>query len=298
MPEGHSIHRLAIRFQEAFVGHRLSASSPQGRFAQGAALIDGAAAVRAYAHGKHFFLEFDNSLTLNVHLGLYGAWTFGGNEMFRASSSIGAPRKMGEAEAGDDAGSSGSGEAGPPAPKPTTRLRLVSEIGWADLVGATTCRVLQPSGVAALRAGLGPDPLDPDADPGPFFRACRATSRPIGAVLMDQKAISGIGNIYRAESLFRAGLDPHTTARAVAEETLEMVWRDNVRLMGIGVELGKIVTTAPEHRPGIMTGEAWPTHANYVYARAGETCRVCGTRSILVEDMGGRKLYRCTVCQT
>lgn len=297
MPEGHSIHRVARRFQDAFVGQRLRASSPQGRFAQGAALVDGARAVEAYAHGKHFFLVFDNDLTLNVHLGMYGAWTFGGDATFRASSSIGAPRKMGEEESSD------SEEAereyvGPPAPRPTTRVRLESDNGWADLIGATTCRILEPTGVAELRKKLGPDPLDPDADPTPFYSACRKTSRPIGAVLMDQQAIAGIGNIYRAESLFRAGLDPHTPAHRVPDETTALLWRDNVRLMSTGVELGRIVTTAPEHRLGVSSRHAWPTHANYVYGRVGHTCRVCSNDAIVMEDMGGRKLYWCTVCQT
>jgi endonuclease-8 len=296
MPEGHSIHRVATTFRESFVGEELAVSSPQGRFGQGAALLDGQRAERSYAHGKHFFLEFGNRLTLNVHLGMYGAWTFGGDEQFVAASSIGAPRRIGEQET-----EGGEAEARaylePPAPRPTTRVRLVSRHGYADLVGATTCRVLEPAGVAALRAQLGPDPLDPEAAPEPFYEACSRTSRPIGAVLMDQKAIAGIGNIFRAESLFRAGLNPHLPARGVPAETLRLLWRDNVTLMGIGVELGRIVTTAPEHRPGIPAQRAWREHANYVYLRQGRDCRVCGRDAIVVEDMGGRKLYWCTVCQ-
>ena len=71
MPEGHSIHRVARRFAEGFLDQTLRVSSPQGRFAQGAALLDGARAISSRAHGKHFFLGFDNDLTLNVHLGMY-----------------------------------------------------------------------------------------------------------------------------------------------------------------------------------------------------------------------------------
>lgn len=298
MPEGHSIHRVARKFADNFVGERLAVSSPQGRFAQGAALLDGAVAVSSEARGKHFFLGFDNDLTLNVHLGMYGAWTFGGDATFIQRSSIGAPRRIGESESQrspEDAAE--EPYVAPPAPRPTTRARLVSSHGYADLVGATTCRVLEPTGVAALRAQLGPDPLNPGEDPEPFYEACARTSRPIAAVLMDQKAISGIGNIFRAESLFRAGQHPHTPAHRVPRERLEMLWRDNVALMGIGVDLGRIVTTAPEHRPGIPAARAWREHANYVYLRQGRTCRVCGQDSIVVEDLGGRKLYWCTVCQ-
>lgn len=295
MPEGHSIHRVARAFAENFLDQPLAVSSPQGRFAEGAAALDGHRAVRSRAHGKHFFLEFDHGLTLNVHLGLYGAWSYSGDEQFRAQSSIGAPRRIGERETPADPQDGGFAL---PEPRPTVRVRLVGEHGYADLVGATTCRVLDPTGVAELEKTLGPDPLDPEADPEPFFRAAAKTSRPIGHVLMEQRAIAGVGNIYRAESLFRAGLDPHTPAREVPRERLESLWRDLASLMAVGVRLGRIVTTAPEHRAGTRAEAADREHSHYVYLRQGRPCRVCGQDSVVVEDLGGRKLYWCTVCQT
>lgn len=299
MPEGHSVHRIARRFEEGFLGQRLRVSSPQGRFAQGAGLLDGARAVSSRAHGKHFLLGFDNDLTLNVHLGMYGAWTFGGDPQFAASSSIGAPRRVAEREtpAGPGDEEAARDYQGPPEPRPTTRVRLVGEHGYADLVGATTCRVLEPSGVAALESQLGPDPLDPQADPEPFYAAAGRTSRPIGAVLMDQRAVAGIGNIFRAEGLFRAGQHPHSPGRQVPREVLELLWRDAVGLMESAVRLGRIVTTAPEHRPGIPAERAGREQAHYVYLRHGRDCRVCGRDAIVVEDLGGRRLYWCTVCQ-
>ena len=98
MPEGHSIHRIARQMSDVFTGERVHVSSPQGRFTDGAALLDGHIITGAYAHGKHLFVTFDNELTLNVHLGIYGNWTFGGDETFTGASSIGAPRKIGEKE--------------------------------------------------------------------------------------------------------------------------------------------------------------------------------------------------------
>lgn len=291
MPEGHSIHRLARQFQDVFVGAPLRAASPQGRFADGAALLDGRTPVRAWAHGKHFFLDFDHALTLNVHLGMYGAWTFGGDETFAAASSIGAPRRIGETE-----DHTGPAAAEPPAPRPTVRLRLEAEHGWADLIGATTCRVLTPEEVAAVTAKLGPDPLNDD-DPTPFVQRAARTRRPIGVVLMDQSMVGGIGNIYRAESLFRAGIDPWTPASSLNEETLRALYEDNRSLMRHGVRLGRIVTVRPEDRPGVPDDEAWPDDANYVYHRQGTPCRVCGQDAIVVEEMAARKLYRCSVCQ-
>lgn len=182
MPEGHSIHRIARQISDVFTGEHVQVSSPQGRYAEGATLLDGHTITGAYAHGKHLFVTFDNDLTLNVHLGIYGNWSFGGDETFTGASSIGAPRKIGEKEY-----AAGEGEpyAGPPEPKSTVRCRIVSEHGWADLVGPTICRTLTPDEVRTVRSKLGPDPLNPDADPEHFYRAARKSSRPIGVILMD-----------------------------------------------------------------------------------------------------------------
>lgn len=296
MPEGHTIHRVAKQFEDTVVGQSLQVSSPQGRFADGAALLDGHRAVAATAHGKHFFLRFENELTLNVHLGMYGAWTFGGDETFSAASSLGAPRKMGEQEIKDDDARPGSYQ-GPPTPQPTTRVRLVSEHGWADLVGASICRVLTPPEVKDVVGAMGPDPLVAGEDPQPFFDACTKTRTPIGQVLMDQHRIAGIGNIYRAEGLFRCHIDPYLPAKELSEETLRELWDDEAHLMRIGVDQGKIITTRAEDRPGVDLQHAWPHYANYVYQRQGQPCRVCGKDAIVVSEMASRKLYRCLSCQ-
>ena len=108
MPEGHTIHRLAAALSELYAGRRLAVSSPQGRFAAGAARLDGLVLLGARAHGKHLFLPFapaadlpldDGAVVwLRVHLGLYGAWTFDGDAEFTAPHAIGAPRRrVGEA---------------------------------------------------------------------------------------------------------------------------------------------------------------------------------------------------------
>ena len=164
MPEGQSGHRLARQFGDVFAGERLAVSSPQGRFAPGAALLDGHIMTSATAHGKHLFLEFEHGLLLHVHLGLYGAWDFGGDASFRGASSIGAPRKVGERELYDDGGAAEPADvvaayAGPPEPVGAVRVRLVSGHGWADLRGATTCEAITEAEAAGVLARLGPDPL-------------------------------------------------------------------------------------------------------------------------------------------
>jgi formamidopyrimidine-DNA glycosylase len=78
VPEGHTVHRLADAFSAHFVGDALSASSPQGRFTEGAAVLDGRRLLGAEAWGKQMFLLFDGDVWLRVHLGMYGMWRFAG----------------------------------------------------------------------------------------------------------------------------------------------------------------------------------------------------------------------------
>lgn len=287
MPEGHSIHRIARHFDEVFDTQQLRLSSPQGRFVDGAALLDGHRAVASEAYGKHWFLYFDNELVLNVHLGMYGAWTFGGQQ----HSSIGAPRKIGEQEDHRQTTTELT------EPRATTRVRIIGDHSWADLVGPAICRTLTVAEAQGVIESIGPDPLREDADPQRFYDVAAKTRRRIGAILMDQKVIGGIGNIYRAEGLFRLQLNPHTPAKTLSRHIHAEIWADQVHLLGIGVETGHIITTEPEHRPGVELDQAWPEHANYVYQRHGQTCLVCGCHGIVVEQLEARKLYWCTTCQ-
>ncbi len=78
MPEGHSVHRIARQFARHFVGRTVAVSSPQGRFAEGAAMLDGRTMTDAKAVGKQMFLDFEDGLWMRVHLGIYGAWDFAG----------------------------------------------------------------------------------------------------------------------------------------------------------------------------------------------------------------------------
>lgn len=292
MPEGHSIHRLARQFTSVFAGQRLSVSSPQGRFAAGAAQLDGQTLVAAAAHGKQLFLEFDNELFLRVHLGLYGAFDFGGDQTFRGASSIGAPRRIGEQEIADD---DGADYAGPPPPKGAVRVRLVSEHGWADLRGPTACEVITAAEQRSVQAKLGPDPLQPDADPEEFIRRLTARSSPIGLLLMNQEVLAGVGNVYRAEVLFRQRISPWHTGRSTDREKALELWTDVAAVMADGVAAGRIITTQPEHR-GDVSQPVPVTEAHYVYKRQGLPCRICGT-SVAMTDMAARKLYWCPTCQ-
>ncbi|HJV99578.1 MAG TPA: DNA-formamidopyrimidine glycosylase family protein [Arthrobacter sp.] len=294
MPEGHSVRRLARQFRDVFGGETLAVSSPQGRFAAGAALLDGHTMTESQAHGKHLFLHFDHALVLHVHLGLYGAWDFGGDAAFRGASSIGAPRKMGERETFDDG--SGPGYAGPPAPVGAVRVRLAGRHGWADLRGATTCAAITRAEMAAVLARLGPDPLrNLPQDRERFVTGVQSRKTPIASLLMDQKVIAGVGNVYRAEVLFRQRIDPMLPGSSLPRGSAEMLWDDTVAVMGDGVRDGRIITTPPSYW---AEGAPLPAgdEAHYVYKRQGLPCRVCAV-PVALADLGGRKLYWCPGCQ-
>ena len=299
MPEGHSIHRLARQFSSVFAGRRLEVSSPQGRFAAGAARLNGRTLEAAAAHGKQLFLLFDNELYLRIHLGLYGAFDFGGDSSFHGASSIGAPRRVGEQETADD--DDGASYSGPPEPRGAVRVRLVSAHGWADLRGPTACEVITPAEQAAVVARLGPDPLQAGSDPAEFVARLRRRASPVGLLLMNQEVLAGVGNVYRAEVLFRQRLSPWRLGRDIGRDEALLLWADIVSVMNDGVEQGRIVTTLPADRddagaPDAGTQPVPREQAHYVYQRTGHACRRCGT-TIAGTEMGARKLYWCPSCQ-
>lgn len=322
MPEGHSVHRIARQFERHFEHAPVAVSSPQGRFAAGAAQLDGHEIVQAKAVGKQMFLEFDHGLWLRVHLGIYGAWDFAGDITVDATtasangrmgqtnqkgtdladheasiSSIGAPRltrlRMSEQEKVED-----DIATFPPEPIGAVRVRLLTPTAVADLRGPTACDVQTIEQVDATIAKLGPDPLVDDLAEGEerFTAVVRKKPTPIALLLMDQAVISGIGNVYRAEMLFRARQNPFTPGRDVPEEIVRGLWRDWVTLLTIGVETGQMLTMdglSPEDQRKALASRA---DRHWVYHRTGEPCRVCGT-AIQMQELGGRKLYWCPVDQ-
>ncbi|MEU0483339.1 DNA-formamidopyrimidine glycosylase family protein [Streptosporangium sp. NPDC006013] len=268
MPEGHTIHRLAEEHRRAFGGREVRAESPQGRFAAGALRIDGRVLTEADAHGKHLLLGFDDERWLHVHLGIYGKYAFG-------------PVPV-------------------PAPTGMVRLRLSNTGEYADLRGPNTCELLDPAGKAALHARLGPDPLRADADPESAWRRIGRSRTSVGVLLMDQSVVAGVGNIYRAEALFRQGVDPSRPGRDLTHEQWEAIWADLVLLMADGVRVGRIDTVRPEHTPEAMgRPPRVDDHGGevYVYRRSGMPCFLCGTE-VRTQVLAGRNLFWCPACQT
>ncbi|PUB32140.1 endonuclease-8 [Promicromonospora sp. AC04] len=340
MPEGHTVHRLARTFSSLFAGQVLRVTSPQGRFADGAAVLDGRRLVASEAWGKQLFLGFEGDLWLRTHLGLYGAWTFAGApDAPEVAHAIGAPRKrIGERETTSPSGAEHVAVAAEwevPEPRGQVRVRLLGAHAVADLTGPTACEVITAEEKTAVEARLGPDPIRDDGDADAFVARVGRSRVTIGQQLMDQAVVAGVGNIYRAEVLFRAGVDPLRPGRDVPAAAVRAIWDDLVVLMRDGADRGAIVTTRPEDResrqvrppegarsPGAAgpPGPAGPVppsgnrgrtrqntdgspgavpsdQAFYVYHRDGLPCRVCGS-PVLVKELAGRNLFWCGSCQT
>jgi endonuclease-8 len=331
MPEGHSVHRIARQFDRNFVGKPMLASSPQGRFAEGAAILNGREAVGVQAVGKQMFLEAEGDVWLRVHLGLYGAWDFAGDILVdptiaSANGRMGQTNQRGTVvyeEILDDAGENSLASIGAPRrtrvhvrmseqtkgladeglewPPPVVgqvRLRLMTDITAADLRGPTACVIQTPDEMLASIAKLGPDPLvgDPAENEERFVRAVRKKQTVIALLLMDQAVVSGIGNVYRAEMLFRQRLNPHTPGRDIPEDIVRALWHDWVRLLAIGVETGQMMTMDDLSPDRYRAAMASRDDRHWVYHRAGLPCRICGTE-IALEEIGARKLYWCPRCQ-
>jgi endonuclease-8 len=166
------------------------------------------------------------------------------------------------------------------------------------LAGPTTCELLDPDQVERVLAGLGPDPiLDPADGLERFAEALSRRSVPIGRALLDQKAVAGLGNVYRSELLFLIGLNPHIPARDVPEDSIARLWKLSVEELRAGERSGRIVTVDPaevdrSRRSDLKRGERL-----YAYKRHGRPCRRCGS-SIRSSDIDDRTIWWCPDCQT
>ena len=243
--------------------------SPQGRFADAAALLDGAVVEGAEAWGKHLFIAFSGERFVHVHLGLYGK--------------LAVHHEVAEV----------------PPPVGQVRLRLVTvgaPVSYADLRGATDLRPRHPRAARRRRGPLRarPDPprRRPRRRPG---SGSAAAGRPIGGLLMDQTVLAGVGNVYRAEVLFRHRMDPLRPGNTLRAGQFAALWDDLVELMAEGVRTGRIDTVRPEHTPEAMgRPPRVDDHGGevYVYRRDGRPCHVCGA-TVRTRVLQGRNLFWC-----
>jgi endonuclease VIII len=260
MPEGHVTHGLARDLRRTLLGAAVRASSPQGRFADGAALLDGQLLTRTDAWGKYLFLHFGAGRILHIHLGLIGKL-----RPIDASALPGA----------------------------AVRLRLENDaIAW-QLTGPTRCALITPEEKKAILAPLGADPLRRHPDVPRMRDRMGRKNSPLGAVLLDQTVIAGIGNVYRAELLFLQGIHPLRAASSLADAEVGSLWEETVHQLKRGLRLGRIVTTDPVEI-GRSVSRMRPEDRLYVYHRTH--CRWCGSE-LQTLVLGGRPMQLCPVHQ-
>ncbi|MDX2676751.1 Fpg/Nei family DNA glycosylase [Streptomyces soliscabiei] len=267
MPEGHTIHRLASDYADRFSGTAPRVTSPQGKFSDAAQLLSGAELTRTEAHGKHLFLGFRDTDWVHIHLGLFGKVAFG--------------------------------DAPVPPPTDTVRLRLANATSYVDLRGPTTCVLITDAEKQAIHDRLGPDPLREDAEPLRAYQRISRSRTTIAALLLDQKIIAGVGNVYRAEVLFRHRIDPYRAGRTITPAEWDTIWTDLVALMREGVRNNRIDTVRPEHTPEAMgRPPRVDDHGGevYVYRRTHQPCHLCGD-TVRTADLAARNLFWCPTCQ-
>lgn len=246
MPEGHTLHRLALEHRAALAGRRIAVSSPQGRFEEAAALLSGTRFEDAEAYGKHLFHWWAGERIVHVHLGLYGKFV----------------------------------------PGPTglqVRMRLARRGYVTDLIGATRCALVTPADRDAVIARLGPDPLRSDAEPEQAWARITRSKAPIGKLLMDQRVLAGVGNVFRAEVLHVHRIHPDVPGLRIGRDQFDAMWAWLVAALQRGVAEGTI-TTRPDG------GDL----ARWIYKQ--EACQACGG-PVRRWDMAGRWAYACESCQ-
>lgn len=277
MVEGHSVHRVATFHRQRLVGKVFQASSPNGRFTEGAKAISGQVFYKIEAVGKNLFAFFggagdkqrddddddddSDAVVVHVHFGMAGVWAVY------------------------------QGEEQVPEPTKTNRLRLyhATDKITADLSAMT----VNFGGIELYnnkRAKLGQDPLRPDADPELLWTKVHASKKSIGALIMDQSYFTGPGNIYRAEILFKAGVHPDVPGKELQRNEFDRVWKHTVELLQRGYETGSILTVDPAEAKLL----GMPRLRRYIYNSSN--CPRCQTR-ILTWTIASRTCYACPTCQ-
>ncbi|HEY8457657.1 MAG TPA: DNA-formamidopyrimidine glycosylase family protein [Actinopolymorphaceae bacterium] len=254
MPEGHLIHRYARDHDRTFAGASIRVSSPQKRFLAGARHLDGRRLERVEAYGKHLFYWWEGSEVLHVHLGRQGKFL-----PVRPDTP----------------------------PLAQARLRLEGPEAGVDLVAPLACELVGPEGRERIVSRLGPDPLRHDASPERAFAAVAGSPRMIGALVLDQSVMSGVGNVLRAEGLFLTGLHPTVQGSAVSRDDFDSLWSHLTLTMRRARDEGRIITFRPAGRDVHTIPES---EGRYVYKQ--QRCRRCGT-PVETGELAGRMAYVC-----
>ncbi|MGH2381370.1 MAG: Fpg/Nei family DNA glycosylase [Candidatus Limnocylindria bacterium] len=265
MPEGDTIFRTAEVLRSALIGRLITAARAQPqpglRRVPDLSRLIGATVASVEARGKHLLIGFDNGLTLRSHLRMTGSW-----HRYRP---------------------------GEPWRRPQSQAGAIIETAESVAVAFNTpvVELLTDADLARSRAltTLGPDLLARSFDADEALRRLGERSfEELGVALLNQRAVAGIGNVYKSEVAFLEGLDPWALVGSFEEAELRGALLTARRLLQANTRGGVRVTTGT---PGREQG-LW------VYGRAGRPCRRCGT-PIQVRRQGelARLTFWCPRCQ-
>ena len=269
MPEGDTLFRTAAGLRPYLVGRTVTAAraSGPGPIPQVHRVV-GHEITAVDAMGKNLLIRFDGGLEIRTHLRMNGSWhRYRPGERWR---------------------------------RPPTHARLVLEVPGAIAVcfDAPVVELLEVRAEALhpALAGLGPDLLSPDFDADEAIRRLRDPSRAatsIAETLLDQRALAGIGNVYKSEVLWIEGVSPFAATSDVPDDALVRLVVTARRLL-----LANVATTRGPERV-TTTGDRGAPGPLYVYGRAGRPCRRC--RTPITRARQGRELPRltfwCPACQ-
>jgi endonuclease VIII len=269
MPEGDTLYRIAVGLRPHLVGRQVIAAAARQPGPRAEALI-GATVTEVESLGKHLLIRFDSGLELRTHLGMHGSW-----------------HRYKPAE---------------PWLRPPSRARIVIEVPGAVVVcfDAPTVELFEARSerIHPVLTGLGPDLLAPEFDERPTLEARRRLRDPsrasltIAEALLDQRALAGIGNVYKSELLFIESVNPFRPVASLGDNALEGLVLTARRLFLANRDRAARVTTGADPADRRSGASLW------VYGRAGRPCRRCG-RTILDRRHGrlNRRTFWCPGCQ-
>ena len=279
MPEGDTIFRAARTLHRALAGHVVTRFDTQ--YAHLARVHDdhpitGRSVERVEARGKHLLMHFGAlpdrpGVVLRTHMRMSGSWhIYRVGEPWQRS-----PRSARIVVATDE------------------YVAVAFAVPVAEFVPARDLHADE-----AL-ARLGPDVLGEPFDEARAVANLAVSPQPTAAeALLDQTAVAGIGNVYKSELLFLAGVHPLTTPALVAPARWLTMMRDARRLLRVNVLDPGTAGTAAVRGTRRTTGRSNPAERLYVYGREGQPCRRCGT---VIEGrhhgVHNRSTYWCPRCQ-
>ncbi len=263
MAEGHSIIRWA-RELAPLTGERLEVVELPRRWENRATALAGHHIDAIETRGKHLLLHLSDGQTIHCHAMMYGSWQVGKPGMRLRKQSRHA------------------------------RLRLRTSRVEAIFFHGPVVELLTPDELAAHHrlTSLGPDVMSTGFDREEVWRRLkRDGTREIGEAVLDQRLVAGIGNIYKSEGLFLAGIDPRRHAHTVTRHEIERLWEDLIPLMWQGAKTRAPLSTLPANLR--QAGERY-----WVYRRHGKFCLRCGGAIVLMRQGELRRAtYYCADCQ-